>query len=32
MAELINDYDLWNKWKGQMPVIYDKSSSEQIKN
>ncbi|MBT8180630.1 MAG: SDR family oxidoreductase [Eudoraea sp.] len=22
MAELITEYDLWNKWKGQMPVIY----------
>ena len=22
MAELINDDDLWKKWKGQMPVIY----------
>jgi len=26
MANLINDDDLWNKWKGQMPVIYNKSS------
>ncbi len=26
MANLINDNDLWNKWKGQMPVIYNKSS------
>ena len=26
MANLINDGDLWNKWKGQMPVIYNKSS------
>ncbi len=25
MANLINDGDLWNKWKGQMPVIYNKS-------
>lgn len=25
MANLINDSDLWNKWKGQMPVIYNKS-------
>jgi len=24
MANLINDDDLWNKWKGQMPVIYNK--------
>ena len=22
MTKLINDDDLWNKWKGQMPVIY----------
>jgi hypothetical protein len=22
MAKLINDNDLWNNWKGQMPVIY----------
>lgn len=26
MANLINDDDLWNKWKGKMPVIYNKSS------
>ena len=26
MANLINGGDLWNKWKGQMPVIYNKSS------
>ena len=26
MVNLINDDDLWNKWKGQMPVIYNKSS------
>lgn len=25
MAELISDDDLWDKWKGQMPVIYNKS-------
>lgn len=24
MAKLIVDYDLWYKWKGQMPVIYNK--------
>ncbi len=23
MASLITDEDLWNKWKGQMPVIYN---------
>jgi nucleoside-diphosphate-sugar epimerase len=27
MADLIADVDIWNKWKGQMPVIYNKSSS-----
>ncbi len=27
MADLITDDDTWNKWKGQMPVIYNKSSS-----
>ena len=26
MANLISDDNLWNKWKGQMPVIYNKSS------
>ena len=26
MANLIDDGNLWNKWKGQMPVIYNKSS------
>ena len=25
MAELITDSDLWSKWKGQMPVIYNKT-------
>ena len=25
MAELITDEDTWNKWKGQMPVIYNKA-------
>lgn len=25
MAELITDETLWNSWKGQMPVIYNKS-------
>ncbi|MEX2596881.1 MAG: NAD(P)-binding oxidoreductase [Salibacteraceae bacterium] len=24
MAKLLSDSDLWNKWKGQMPVIYNK--------
>ncbi|WP_296314895.1 NAD(P)-dependent oxidoreductase [Winogradskyella sp. UBA3174] len=26
MASLISDNSLWNKWKGQMPVIYNTSS------
>jgi hypothetical protein len=26
MADLITDDDIWNRWKGQMPVIYNKSS------
>ena len=26
MATLISDNDIWNKWKGQMPVIYNKSA------
>ena len=25
MASLIDDSDVWRKWKGQMPVIYNKS-------
>lgn len=25
MADLITDHDMWNKWKGQMPVIYNKA-------
>lgn len=27
MADLTTDNDLWNRWKGQMPVIYNKVSS-----
>ena len=27
MADLITDDDTWNKWKGHMPVIYNKASS-----
>jgi NAD(P)-dependent dehydrogenase (short-subunit alcohol dehydrogenase family) len=27
MARLITEVDLWNKWKGQMPVIYNKAPS-----
>ncbi len=26
MAELITNNDTWNKWKGQMPVIYNKET------
>lgn len=26
MAELVTDQELWMKWKGQMPVIYSKTS------
>ena len=26
MTDLITNDDVWNKWKGQMPVIYNKSS------
>ena len=26
MSCLISDVDLWNKWKGQMPIIYNKST------
>lgn len=26
MAELISSNDLWNRWKGQMPVIYNKTA------
>jgi hypothetical protein len=25
MADLITDDDTWNKWKGQMPVIYNQA-------
>jgi nucleoside-diphosphate-sugar epimerase len=27
MADLITDDDTWNRWKGQMPVIYNTASS-----
>ncbi|MBP7051144.1 MAG: NAD(P)H-binding protein [Phycisphaerae bacterium] len=27
MADLIADPDTWNRWKGRMPVIYNKTSS-----
>jgi hypothetical protein len=26
MADLITDEDEWKKWKGQMPVIYNRAS------
>jgi NAD(P)-dependent dehydrogenase (short-subunit alcohol dehydrogenase family) len=29
MTDLITDDDVWNKWKGQMPVIYNKAPSGQ---
>lgn len=28
MASLIIENDLWNKWKGQMPVIYNKKAQK----
>jgi len=28
MADLITNSNVWNKWKGQMPVIYNKEISE----
>lgn len=28
MADLIGDDSLWQKWKGQMPVIYNRSSAK----
>ncbi|MCK5197273.1 MAG: hypothetical protein KAR21_02925, partial [Spirochaetales bacterium] len=27
MADLITEENVWNKWKGQMPVIYNVASS-----
>jgi hypothetical protein len=27
MARLITEEDIWNRWKGQMPVIYNKTPS-----
>lgn len=27
MADLITNNDIWNKWKGQMPVIYNKGTA-----
>jgi len=28
MAELIADEKVWNKWKGQMPVIYNREAKQ----
>jgi len=28
IAELITDSNIWKKWKGQMPVLYNKESTE----
>jgi len=28
IADLITDHNTWNQWKGQMPVIYNKSASK----
>lgn len=28
MADLITDNDIWEKWKGQMPVVYNKGTSK----
>lgn len=28
MGDLITESDIWKKWKGQMPVIYNKDASE----
>lgn len=30
MAQLIADQNLWDKWKGKMPVIYNKGSVESL--
>jgi len=27
MADLITNDDIWNQWKGQMPVIYNKGTA-----
>lgn len=31
MADLITNNDIWNKWKGQMPVIYNKGTALKIR-
>jgi hypothetical protein len=28
MAELIRENEIWNRWKGQMPVIYNKTGQQ----
>jgi len=28
MADLITDPEVWSRWKGQMPVIYDESAAQ----
>jgi len=28
MADLITDAELWSRWKGQMPVIYNESAAQ----
>jgi len=30
MADLITNNDIWNKWKGQMPVIYNKGTAFKV--
>jgi nucleoside-diphosphate-sugar epimerase len=30
MADLITNNDIWNKWKGQMPVIYNKGTAYKL--
>ena len=30
MADLITNNDIWNKWKGQMPVIYNKGTAHNL--
>ncbi|MBK8981128.1 MAG: NAD(P)H-binding protein [Ignavibacteria bacterium] len=32
MARLLTDDEMWNKWKGQMPVIYNESDQTKIAN
>ncbi len=30
MAKLITENDLWNKWKGQMPVVYNRTAQKSV--